>query len=330
MKSVDKALSIKERSLELGFSTVGIADLGPNVHGKHLSRWLALGMAGTMTYMHRQEKRRLDPSTILPGATRAVVVARNYFSPDPPRNTGTGRVAKYARGPDYHDVLQAPLKELADFVKSLGDADTIARAYVDAGPVPERELAQRAGLGWIGKNTMLIHPRLGSYHFLAAVLTNLDVATDEPFLDDRCGSCRRCIDCCPTAAIDDARMLDSRRCISYLTIEYKGPISEELQGSMGDWIFGCDVCQHVCPWNVKFARPADDHMLSIDPNRATEDLEQLCDVSPGLFNRRFGKTPLERPGVERIRRNARIALKNVNAKDSSESTDALKMDVNTG
>ncbi len=320
MKAHERTLSVKERSLELGFSAVGIADLSPNSHGEHFSRWLARGHAATMTYMHRQAKKRLNPSVILSGATRAVVVMRNYFTAEPVRHPGTGLVAKYARGPDYHDVLQAPLSQLVDHITSLGNEGTIARPYVDAGPVPERELAQRAGLGWIGKNGMLIHPKLGSHLFLATVLTNLDLAVDAPFVGDRCGECQRCIESCPTKAIDNERMIDSRRCISYLTIEHRGPIADELQECMKDWIFGCDICQNVCPWNVKFAAPADDPVLSIDPTRAEENLESLCEVTSELFGRRFGKTPLERTGIDGLRRNARIALQNgKNASSEAET-----------
>jgi epoxyqueuosine reductase len=182
---------------------------------------------------------------------------------------------------------------------------------VDAGPVPERELAQRAGLGWIGRNTMLIHPKLGSHLFLASVLTNLDLAVDEPYGEDRCGSCRRCIDECPTRAIQTDRMVDSRLCISYLTIEFRGEIAVELQRRMGDWILGCDVCQDVCPWNVKYGKPANDSLLQLDAGRSEEALVRLIEVSPEQYHRRFGKTPLARPGIEGLQRNARIALKNV-------------------
>jgi epoxyqueuosine reductase len=320
VKSNECSLSIKERSLELGFSAVGIADLSPNSHGEHLSNWLSRGMAGSMTYMHRQARKRLAPSKILPGATRAVVVMRNYFNAEPDRHAGTGLVAKYARGPDYHDVLQAPLSQLVGHITSLGNEGTIARPYVDAGPVPERELAQRAGLGWIGKNAMLIHPKFGSHLFLATVLTNLDLAIDEPFVGDRCGKCQRCLEGCPTKAIDDERMIDSRRCISYLTIEHRGQIADELQRCMKDWIFGCDICQNVCPWNVKFAAPADDPVLSIDPNRAEEDLESLCEVTLESFGGRFGNTPLERTGIDGLRRNARIALQNGTNKSTEAET----------
>lgn len=320
MKAHQRSSSVKERSLELGFSAVGIADLSPNSHSEHFSSWLSRGMAGTMTYMHRQAKKRLNPSMILPGATRAVVVMRNYFTAEPARHSGTGLVAKYARGPDYHDVLQAPLSQLVNHITSLGDEGTIARPYVDAGPVPERELAQRAGLGWIGKNAMLIHPKLGSHLFLATVLTNLDLAVDAPFVGDRCGKCHRCVESCPTNAIDDERMIDSRRCVSYLTIEHRGPIADELHECMKDWIFGCDICQNVCPWNVKFAAPADDPVLSMDPAKGEENLKSLSEVTSELFGRRFGHTALERTGIDGLRRNAQIALQNAENTNSDGKT----------
>jgi epoxyqueuosine reductase len=205
-----------------------------------------------------------------------------------------------------------------DDIRLLGDGNTIARAYVDAGPVPERELAQRAGLGWIGHNSMLINPKRGSYHFLAVVLTNLDVALDTPFSEDRCGSCRRCIEACPTGAIVADRLIDSRLCISYLTIEYGGGIEAELQHQMGDWIFGCDECQNVCPWNVKFAESADDPILALSPSRAEESLVDLVEITAEQFQRRFASSALARPGLAGIRRNARIALLNTVARGSAK------------
>jgi len=268
-------------------------------------------MAGTMTYMHRQASRRVEPSRIVPGAAHAVVVMKNHFTEDPNWSDGTGKIAKYARGPDYHDTLRTPLEALASFIRELGDSDTIARVYVDAGAVPERELAVRAGLGWIGRNTMLIHPKQGSHHFLATVLTDLDLTDDAPFRDDRCGSCRRCIDSCPTNAITEDRMVDSRRCISYLTIEYAGEIAGDLQRLTGDWIFGCDVCQDVCPWNTKFAKITEDPLLSLTQERAEEDLAGLISIGAEDFGRRFAATPLDRAGVQGIRRNAQIAAENV-------------------
>ena len=186
-----------------------------------------------MAYMGRQAARRREPSRILDGASRAVVVTRNYYNADTASRPGHGHVAKYARGRDYHAALEDPLEQLAQYIVSLGSRDTLARAYVDAGPVPERELAQRAGLGWIGKNTMLIDPGRGSFIFLASVLTDLDLALDQPFEVDRCGSCTRCIQACPTDAFPSDRVLDSRRCISYLTIERRGDIDLELHPAMG-------------------------------------------------------------------------------------------------
>jgi len=301
---------VKRRAVELGFDRAGITTLDPVPHADALRHWLAEGMAGTMTYMQRQAGRRLEPHRILPGATRAVVLLKHYTYVDPPRRPGTGRVARYARGRDYHRALTGPLDDLVHYVISLGGGDVLARHYVDHGPVPERELAQRAGLGWIGKNTMLIDPGGGSYTFLATVLTNLDLATDPPFEADRCGSCRLCLDACPTNAFREERVLDSRRCISYLTIEHRDEIPEERWPLMDHWVFGCDICQEVCPWNTRFARETADDLLEYDPQLAALDLDQLQHISDEEFDRRFGRTALERAGAQGMRRNARIAVTN--------------------
>jgi epoxyqueuosine reductase len=306
----ERSRRIKAYAHGLGFEAVGIATLEPVPHAAALRRWLDAGYAGTMTYMHRQAARRSRPADIVPGATRAVVVTRSYFLPDSAGRSGQGHVAAYARGADYHDALNAPLQSLADHVRSLGSADTIARWYVDAGPVPERALAQRAGIGWVGKNTMLISPRRGSYFFIASVLTDLDLAPDAPFEADRCGRCRRCLDACPTQAFPEPRVLDSRRCISYLTIEFRGQIQAELAALMGDWVFGCDVCQAVCPWNLRFAHPHDDPLLEPRPDMEWLDLTALAEVGEDEFSRIFGDTPLRRPGVVVMRRNAEIAAAN--------------------
>lgn len=305
----EMAERVKRRAASLGFDRCGITDLSPTPHADALRRWLREGMAGTMAYMGRQARKRTHPADIVPGATRAVVVTRNYDGPAPPQPEGSGKVAKYARGLDYHAALRDPLTALATHLKALGDPSTIARWFVDAGPVPERELAQRAGLGWIGKNTMLIDPRAGSYFFIATVFTDLDLAIDQPFRPDRCGSCRRCLDACPTEAFADARVLDSRRCISYLTIEYDGPvIPEGVAHRMDGWVFGCDVCQEVCPWNVRFSEDADDAQLEQDPSLAHLPLADLAAMSDRDFSDRFGHTPLSRPGPEGMRRNARTVL----------------------
>jgi epoxyqueuosine reductase len=257
-----------------------------------------------MTYMHRQAARRMTPSDIFPGAIRAVVVTHGYYCADTPAVPASGHVAKYARGRDYHRALRPPLDALAAFICSLDDGSVKAKAFVDAGPVPERELAQRAGIGWIGKNTMLISQTRGSYFVLASVLTDLDLATDLPFEADRCGTCRRCLDACPTDAFSAPRVLDSRRCISYLTIEHRGAFATDAPSSRAGWVFGCDVCQDVCPWNVRFAKPATDSPLALDPDLEWLDLAELVTMGGVEFERRYGWTPFERPGVAGMRRNA--------------------------
>lgn len=306
-----RAHLVKDKARQLGFDEVGITDLATTPHAEALTKWLNAGMAGTMRYMHRQESRRQEPARILEGATRAIVVSRNYYTDDPPPHAGEGRVAKYARGRDYHQAMAGPLNGLASYVRELGSPSAVTRAYVDAGPVPERELAQRAGLGWIGKNTMLLNPRRGSYFFLASVLTSVDLATDPPFAADRCGSCRRCLDACPTGAFPEERVLDSRRCISYLTIEHRGDIDPSLQPLMDDWLFGCDICQEVCPWNVSFAAEASDPALKMDPSLGSQPLEPITAATDGELADRYGWTAMERTGPAGLRRNAAIALGNI-------------------
>ncbi len=308
---VARAHRIKEQALALGFASVGITDLHPTAHADALDRWLAAGMAGTMAYMHRQARLRREPQGILPGATRAIVVTRNYYSASPHPGDGSGRVARYAQRRDYHDALAAPLEELARHVRALGPPGAVTRAFVDAGPVPERELAQRAGLGWIGKNTMLLDPARGSFSFIAVILTSVDAAIDPPFQADRCGTCRRCLDACPTQAFPEERVLDSRRCVSYLTIEHRGDVDPALAGGMGDWVFGCDVCQEVCPWNVRFAVEASDPVLAVDPSLSSLTLAEVVTASDADLNARFGHTALARAGPEGLRRSAAIALDNL-------------------
>ncbi len=298
--------------MELGFDAVGIATLERNPHAAELDRWLAAGHAGTMTYLHRQAERRKDPRRIMPGAKVAVVTLTNYFHGSADRHAaprGSGRVAQYAWSSDYHGVLGRRLSRLAAAIRGVATGAT-TRCYVDAGPVPEREIAQRAGLGWIGKNTMLIHPRLGSFTFIGVVLTDADLAPDLPFDSDRCGSCRRCLDACPTEAFVEPRVLDARRCISYLTIERRGDFTEQERPLLGDWLFGCDICQDVCPWNVSFAHATTDPELAPRADIATPDIDLLAAVTAGEFDRRFGDTPFQRPGVAGMRRNATVLQAN--------------------
>ncbi len=300
---------VKARARALGFIACGITDVAPTAHAAALDAWLAKGYAGTMRYLHRQAKKRKQPRLIDPRPTSVVVVLDNYFHPDADPDRSAPRIAKYARGEDYHRSTLRRLEALGDFLRENG-AD-YARSFCDAGPVPERELAQRAGLGWIGKNTMLLRPGVGSFFFIGSVFTDLALPADAPFVADHCGSCTRCLDACPTGALVEPRVLDATRCISYLTIESKGPIPAELAAKLDGWAFGCDACNDACPWNLRFAeetRVADFH-----PRRQVQprDARQFERMSEEEFACRFGDTAMRRPGLRNMRRNVRAAMASV-------------------
>jgi len=304
-------IAIKQRAAALGFSATGITRLDRNPHAAELDRWLSDGHAGTMTYLNRQAAKRKDPRAIMPGARAAVVTLTNYYHgpANPGRQPGAskpGRVAQYAWSPDYHDVLGERLEQLAEAIRLLAPGSK-TRCYVDAGPVPERELAQLAGLGWIGKNMMLINPDIGSVTFIGVVLTDADLEPDLPFEADRCGSCTRCLDACPTHAFVGPRDLDARACISYLTIEHRGAFTEVQRGQVGEWVFGCDVCQDVCPWNVSFALETHDAGFASRADVAFPDVQTFATIDEAEFTRRYGDTPFTRPGLEGMRRNAGVA-----------------------
>src|SRR6266480_3970658 len=312
-RASSSSVELKRRALAMGFTAVGVAKLEKNAHAAELDHWLAAGYAGTMTYLHRQAAKRKDPARILPGARVAVVTLTNYWhgSTDPgamPRGS-RARIAQYAWSADYHAVVGPRLERLAAAIRELAPG-AATKSYVDAGPVPERELAQQAGLGWIGKNMMLIDPARGSFTFIGVVLTDAALAPALPFDGDRCGTCRRCLDACPTQAFVGAGELDARRCISYLTIERRGDFTATEQAHVGEWLFGCDVCQDVCPWNEKFAVPARDAELAPDPAAVYADPEELLAMDDATFAARYGDTPFARPGAGGMRRNAAAVLAN--------------------
>jgi epoxyqueuosine reductase len=331
-EALKRSVEVRRRATALGFDAVGVTTLEANAHAEQFDHWLEAGYAGTMTYLHRQAEKRKDPRRIMPEARCAVVTLTNYFhgSPgmtDPGRKPGehqdqsprvsihpglspgvsspplSGKVAQYAWSADYHDVLGARLERLADAIRDVAPG-AATRCYVDAGPVPERELAQRAGLGWIGKNMMLIHPEIGSFTFIGVVLTDADLAADLPFDADRCGTCRRCLDACPTDAFPEPHILDATRCISYLTIEHRGDFNDQPHGDVGEWVFGCDVCQDVCPWNESFAHATTDPAFAPRADVRAPDLPALLEMDQDAFARRYGDTPFARPGLAGMRRNA--------------------------
>jgi epoxyqueuosine reductase len=296
---------VKARAAELGFVACGVTDLGPSRHAAALDRWLARGYGGNMRYLNRQAKKRKDLRLIDREATRAVVILDNYYYKNGTGDREDPKIARYGRSTDYHLVTLNRVKQLGRLLLERG-ART-ARPYVDTGPVPERELAERAGLGWVGKNTMLLRPGVGSWFVIGSLFTDLPLEIDSPFATDHCGSCTKCLDACPTGAFVEPYLLDATRCISYLTIEYKQEIPAELAGQFGGWAFGCDVCNDVCPWNLRFARESTvpGFLPRGDLRGAGKDyFERMTDEE---FAARFGDTPLARPGLGRMRRNWRIA-----------------------
>jgi len=260
------AARLKALARAEGFDPVGIALPSPSRHGAFLRGWVEEGRHGTMDYLARPDalERRGDPSRSLPGARSALVVAHEYFQEDPegiPGDPSRGVIARYARGRDYHRVIKKGLDRVHRALEEELGRSVAGRSYVDTGPLLERELGERAGLGWFGRNTMLIHPRRGSYFFLGVLLLELEAEVDDPLGRDHCGSCRACLDACPTGALlgrdpDGAPVMDATLCISYLTIENRGPIPRELRPLMGNRVYGCDICQEACPFNVRFAEEA--------------------------------------------------------------------------
>jgi len=299
---------VKAEARAVGFDAVGICDLRP-IERAALGDWLARGYAASMGYMHRQATKRHEPQRIVPGSCRAVILLKNYFHSDP-NPSGDARVARYAWGEDYHRVLGDMLARLTEKVIALGAQPEHTRGYVDAGPVPERELAQRAGLGWIAKNTMLIHRGIGSFTFIASLFTDLSLLTDTPFETDHCGSCRRCLDACPTDAFPSDRVLDSNRCISYLTIEHRDPFEEHQGRLVGDWLFGCDLCQDVCPWNLKFATATDEPRFTPRPQLTAPRLDAILRLDTDEFRAVYDDTAFERPGLNGLKRNAKKVARN--------------------
>ena len=307
----------KAHAFALGFDLVGIASLGPVETAGAFEAWIDAGHAGEMHYLERGAEKRRDSRRAKPGTTHAIVVALDYGGREP-----SGPVARYARGLDYHDVIDAKLRELHRCVERDAGHQIEGKPYVDTGPLLERDLARRAGLGWFGKNTNLLNPTLGSFFFLGALVLDVELAVDTPFEADRCGTCTRCLDACPTDALIAPRQLDATKCISYLTIELKGDIPEELRPKIGELIYGCDICQEVCPYNHKFARSLSELAFAPRPALKGKDARalsrELLAMSPAEFSVAFKGSPMKRAKLRGLKRNAAVVLGNVGNGDDVE------------
>jgi epoxyqueuosine reductase len=315
---MELAERIKAEARRLGFLLVGITTPEPPPHLDVYQTWLEAGRHGEMGYLASDQarQRRADPRLILPECKSILCLGIRYYDsraagdhPDPAAQN-TGRVASYAWGDDYHDVLPERLQALVGFIEEQVEHAVPNRWYTDTGPILERDLAQRAGLGWQGKNTCLINPQHGSYFLLAEILLGLELEPDPPMLTDHCGSCTRCLDACPTGCILPDRTLDASRCISYLTIELKGSIPEDLRPHIGEWAFGCDICQQVCPWNERFSRLTGDAAFSPRPGLPLPDLLRELEHTPASFNLKFKGSPIKRTKLRGYVRNIAVALGN--------------------
>lgn len=318
MEPATIAQRLKAEAYAQGFSAAGITTLGPADTAGAYDRWLERGYHGEMAYMARNREVRHDTRLPEPGVRSALVVALDYGGREP-----SGPVARYARGDDYHDLMRDRLRAVHAAVARWLGRDVHGRAYVDTGPLLERDLARRAGLGWFGKNANLISPERGSFFFIGSLVLDLELPADAPFETDHCGTCTRCLDACPTQAIVEAGVIDARRCISYLTIELRGEIPEELRNGIGELVYGCDVCQEVCPWNVRFARELSEPAFAPRAAIAGKDARALASdilaMSQDEYTTAFRRSPMKRAKLAGLKRNAAVVLGNVCSSGAPEN-----------
>ena len=305
---------VRAQAYGLGFNLAGITTLGPAETADAFETWLAKGYAGDMGYLPRWRELRRDTRLPHTGVTSAIVVGLDYGGAEPP-----GPIARYARGDDYHELMRDRLRELHAWIEREIGSPVRGRPYVDTGPVLERDLARKAGLGWFGKNTMLINMQRGSFFFLGALFVDLALTPDEPFATEHCGSCRRCLDACPTGALVAPGELDARRCISYLTIEHRGPIALELREALGELLYGCDICQDCCPWNEKFAQALEEPAFVARQAFAGRDARtvarEILAMDEDAYRVTFKGSAMTRATRTGLRRNAAVVLGNVGTLD---------------
>ena len=298
---------IRDEATRLGFSFIGFAKARQlDKEARQLEQWLNQGYHGEMHYMENHFEKRIDPTKLVPGAKSVVVLMHNYF-PKEKQNENAPKIARYAYGEDYHFVLKRKLKDLLLFInENIGEVH--GRCFVDSAPVLERDWAKYAGVGWTGKNTLLINPKAGSYFFLAELIIDLELEPDSP-MKDYCGTCTRCIDACPTDAISpEGYLLDGGKCISYLTIELKNAIPESFKGKMENWMFGCDICQEVCPWN-RFSKPHQEPAFKPHPDLLEMEKQEWEEITEEVFQKLLKKSAVKRTKFKGLKRNIEFLKK---------------------
>nr|WP_156772470.1 tRNA epoxyqueuosine(34) reductase QueG [Urechidicola croceus] len=295
---------IKTEAKRIGFSTCGIAKATfLEEEAPKLEQWLKNGYHGEMKYMENHFDMRLDPRLLVNGAKSVISLSYNYF-PEKEQNLDSYKIAKYAYGQDYHHVVKSKLKELLNFIQEqIGEVN--GRAFVDSAPILERSWAEKAGLGWNGKHSLLIQKELGSYFFLAELILDLELDYDQPFQTDHCGTCTKCIDACPTEAILANNTIDGSKCISYFTIELKNEIPSEVKGQFEDWMFGCDICQDVCPWN-RFSKPHNEPLFNPQPELLDMTKSDWEEITEDVFRKVFKKSAVKRTKFTGLQRNIKF------------------------
>jgi len=303
--------AVKERALFEGFHKVGIGRAVPlEEEAPRLKEWLARGYHGEMSWMARDVEKRLDPLKLFPPARSIVVVALNYYTPDQHQeNSATGKVSRYAWGDDYHDVLKTKLESLLSWIREH-DPDASGKICVDIQPTLDKAWAVRAGLGWLGKHTNVITPEFGSWVFIGELLLNLELEPDQDLVEDHCGTCTYCIDACPTQAITEPYVVDSNKCISYATIELRAPeLPQVLQPHLSGWLYGCDICQDVCPWN-RFEETSNETRFAPREDNVNAGLDAILELTPETYAERFRGSAMKRTKLSGLQRNARALLSN--------------------